>query len=784
VVDQQTHDTINETADMEDRERKLRAKLVLVRDIVVQHPERAKEALKPLLDEIQDLQVEVTLITNMDQCDRAWRALHESTSVVGELRSGLGDVGDAITTVTTGVVPSFEHGNAILRRAQRDASKLNTEWNAILREYRYGNKKKAADDLRTKAKSPEWTGFMDHIREIINDQATYDKWMTFAIMVGIALLTAGIGVYVEAAAGAAWGAYAGWAVATVTEAAAFTTMSYFLVTKDPSVGGFFWDFGKNVLTFGGLKIVGRLYRLGVGAEFAASLPGKAGEVLAGFVVLNGAALYMADRDMRAATGHGLSWSQISSISISNIGFVIATAIGGKLAEPYFKDLALTGELQGSLSKVETTRQQLMDLSEQVKQSKGNDPAITKRMLNKQGELINEEHKTLTRLEEIAADPKKAAAAGLTDDQAKSLAGARGQLVDALARLRIARALTQLEPVGPNEVVVEKGKPFDEVKEAFNKPPESTVGEVKEDPVTHTRSVEIKAEGEAPLVVSERSAEKGGIVAPPEVVPEGEPPAPEPASDAEPPGPPPKPKRIRPPRKGQVSPDNLYDVPEMPTLLRRMHRLGQIFNRAISFNTLGIKDPQALADFINRNPKTAIDLLNKSLDTVEHQYTVELGIDPQKAVDVPHSVIEPDIPPPENTGFTPSAAVGVKVHTARAAGRRAAGTFSLVNEPITDTSGNPIQVPERVDLKTGAPVPEYGTQEARPDAVDFNAESIIDDKPAGRPISADRQEIIRFIEAYRTRTGKLPKTIEIHRYDPVTEAPAGVEVYTPEDFLPK
>jgi hypothetical protein len=61
--------------------------------------------------------------------------------------------------------------------------------------------------------------------------------------------------------------------------------------------------------------------------------------------------------------------------------------------------------------------------------------------------------------------------------------------------------------------------------------------------------------------------------------------------------------------------------------------------------------------------------------------------------------------------------------------------------------------------------------------------ILDDKPVGRPISKDRQQIIRYIEAYRAREGKLPKEIVIQRYDPKTGKPAGTETYRPEDFLP-
>jgi filamentous hemagglutinin len=68
-------------------------------------------------------------------------------------------------------------------------------------------------------------------------------------------------------------------------------------------------------------------------------------------------------------------------------------------------------------------------------------------------------------------------------------------------------------------------------------------------------------------------------------------------------------------------------------------------------------------------------------------------------------------------------------------------------------------------------------------VSYKRGEILDDKPVGRPIAKDRQEIIRFINAYRQRTGSLPERIIIERYDPNTGALAGRETYSPSDFLP-
>jgi hypothetical protein len=51
------------------------------------------------------------------------------------------------------------------------------------------------------------------------------------------------------------------------------------------------------------------------------------------------------------------------------------------------------------------------------------------------------------------------------------------------------------------------------------------------------------------------------------------------------------------------------------------------------------------------------------------------------------------------------------------------------------------------------------------------------------MSKDTQEIIRNIKAYQQRTGALPRTIAITRYDPKTGIPTYTELYSPSDFLP-
>ena len=59
--------------------------------------------------------------------------------------------------------------------------------------------------------------------------------------------------------------------------------------------------------------------------------------------------------------------------------------------------------------------------------------------------------------------------------------------------------------------------------------------------------------------------------------------------------------------------------------------------------------------------------------------------------------------------------------------------------------------------------------------------IIDDKPAGRPISKDKQEMRRNVEAYEIKYGQPANEVLICRYDPDTGSDAGEEHYAPEIF---
>ena len=137
-----------------------------------------------------------------------------------------------------------------------------------------------------------------------------------------------------------------------------------------------------------------------------------------------------------------------------------------------------------------------------------------------------------------------------------------------------------------------------------------------------------------------------------------------------------------------------------------------------------------------------------------------------------------------TGETATTKIGRDAHKAFADERRQSGLFDVVNQPITDAAGNSILVPKRYNLRTGDPSPDAKLQTANPDAVSYKRSLLIDDKPLGRPLAKDRQEILRNLDAYFQREGNYPGRVVIQRYDPATGKPVVSELYTAEDFLPK
>jgi len=479
---------------MEKKENELRQALVKVREVLLQNPEQARAELDRLLREITTLSTEVTLVANMDSCEAAWASLHESLSTVGEIVS----------------VFSSSHGNDVLRADQAAVTKMHGEWRAIYGKWKAAatpeDKKKVEDELQRQARSPEWTDLFARVGRHIKDTATLNKWVTFGVMVGIALITGGIGAYVEAAAGAAWGAAAGFAASTVTEAAAFSSMSYLLVEKDPSLNGFFGDISKNILMFGALKGVGKIYAGVVGEAAAAGGAGQLGGILVQFTALNGHALYEADQEKRRRTGQGLTEDEIVGMSFENLAFIAAVAIGGALGKTFLAGLVLEGQLQGQLIAARGARVKAFELSQAVEAARGKDPAKAQALNKALTEALAKEEAVLTGVAERVKAYEAGDKSALTEKAYLELKTAMAEHAAHVVELKRGQIADLLEPGGPNHFYVAKGH-LDQVIDHFATIEKDVkVQELGEpDPVTGARTVELTPKSGQPWRVTERIA---------------------------------------------------------------------------------------------------------------------------------------------------------------------------------------------------------------------------------------------------------------------------------------
>lgn len=496
------------------REQALRDDLMKVRDQLLSNPLAALDAVERVTKEIKQLATGASAVRNIERCNEVFVQLKDAKSPTGWIRS-------LASNRVTG-----NHGNDRLDALARRAEKFQGEWNAILAQWQSGDHDGAAAalDART-AKGGEWDGFFTDVAKEIKDQATYDAWMLFGLMVGIAIVTGFVGAAIEPAIIGALGPVLGFAITVATDAAMFTTMSYFLVDKHPSLSGFKDEYLHNLMTFGVLKGVSR----GWGAlEKLLGVRMKTGEVIAQFATVNGIALYEASQD-KARRGETLTEAEILKISFNNLAFLIAVSIGSRLAAPAVGRWRLRGAVAGELERFEALHQEVTALADAIKSDKARgDKAVTDKLLERQRALLEAERALIDGLVELTSKGwEHARKQGMTREQFDAVTAARDDLSAASRGLREAEIMSRLEPVPPNQYLSAKGKPFDEAHEHFAGDKANRVTDVATDPASHTRSFEVVLPDGTTVHIAERAGEVGDVstATRPVVTPGGEPPPP-------------------------------------------------------------------------------------------------------------------------------------------------------------------------------------------------------------------------------------------------------------------
>lgn len=488
------------------KEELLRGELMAVRDLLLSNPLAIRDELARLTRELQKLATAAATVRNVDACDEAFVSVKEAKSATGWIRSLASNP------------LSGRHGNDRLEALAQRANKFQAQWDSILQLWRGGKQEEAAEALEKHARSDEWKQFFQDVAREISDQAKYDAWMTFGMLVGIAVVTGFAGAVVEPLAAGLAGPILGFAITVTTEAALFTSLSYLLVEKHPTLQGLGHDFAKNVALFGVLKGVGK----GWGAlEKLLGVEMKAGEVLSQFAIVNGVALYEANRE-KAKRGETLTEGEILKISFDNLVFLLAVAIGSKAAAPAFGRWRLRGKAGEQLARIEELHRQVESLAAQAKTSK--DKAVAERLLEQQRELLALERLFLESLQEITRKGwDHARQQGMTREQFDAVHAAEKDLASATRDLRTAEILATLEPVMAGQYLAEPGQVYEAARDHFLADQQNRGAETRGE--GGLRSVELHLPDGTTLHIRERGeigtdtkrvATPGGDPAPPRV----------------------------------------------------------------------------------------------------------------------------------------------------------------------------------------------------------------------------------------------------------------------------
>lgn len=475
-----------DSAKMLKKETALRQEVFKLRDLLLTNPDAATKELERLIKELTTLQTGVAIVANMDGIDQAWKALYDSLSAVG---------------VITGGNSRRSDGMAALH-------KIDAKWHEIYLKWKYGDDKKkeeAAADLKALSESKEWKETYDNVRHILEREEQIEFWVSFGIMIGLAIVTAGIGSLVFAGAEAAYGAYVGFALATMTEAAYMTLMTTLLFDKDPSLSSVSWNFTKNLFTFAMLRGIGMKWGPKPGMSASAVTAAEVKVVLYQFLSTMFLQLTEAQAIKLYKTGEVLTGEEILTMAFENIAFTVAILVGTKLAKPGLESMQMAGTKLGTRIKIRDLRRQIGDTTVRLKASQGKDPALYDELLAKQAELFKLEDEAIGKMEALAADPKTAG--HFTAADITKLAEMRAQWQSSNLEFRRARLFRVMSAVGDDAVGVPKGAMYDEArsffeeatKESGKKPVDQTA-----DPATGARSFTVEMEGK-PVTVIERMA---------------------------------------------------------------------------------------------------------------------------------------------------------------------------------------------------------------------------------------------------------------------------------------
>ncbi|MEZ4399302.1 MAG: DUF4157 domain-containing protein [Kofleriaceae bacterium] len=474
----------NDTAYLLKLENKLRADLFALRDLLLTNPEAAAKELERIVGELGTLQTGVAVVGNLDAIDGAWEALYDNLSVVGVFTGTNSDMSEGMTAVLD----------------------LRSEWHRIYRRWKLARLtnddaelKAAAAELQDPTTRAKLQKLFDRVRTIISDAETLNFWVSFGVMVGLAIVTAGIGSLVFSAAEAAWGVTAAFAVATLTEASYMTLMTTLLFDKDPSWGSVGLNFVKNLLTFALLRGISMAYVARVGEAAAGTATGQLKLMLVQYAAMTAASVAEAEAESWLRHGRHVTLEEVVTIALQNAAFMVAVALGTRLAKPGLEAAHEFGATKGTQWRIAKLRAQIGDTTVRIQASKGRQPELMAELLEHHGKLLAEEATLIAGLEAKAANPKSAAFV-----DAKKLAAWKASHQESVTDNLRLRVTSRMRAIGDDAVGVPKDT-FDDARRFYQDVEKRDVKDLTNDSRTGARAFTVELDGGRVVTVVERLA---------------------------------------------------------------------------------------------------------------------------------------------------------------------------------------------------------------------------------------------------------------------------------------
>ncbi len=411
-----------------------RERLAVLRSQLLADPASAGESLRELHEEITALQTEAEMFATMDALNQAFTILDDTNGFWATV--------------------SFQRGD--LNELEAEGRRWHRRWQAIWHMWNDGNHDEAKamlDQLR--AESGLQTYFQ-RVQDELQDARLAIAIGQLAALIGITIVTMGVGAYVGAAAtGAGWSTGAVGVATVAAEAATFTALQTALFVEDPTIQGVVTEFGVSMATFGALRIFSHVLR---GVPAVRNLtPGSraaqvvtAGEMTGHALILGATGLARAEIERRLAGQPSLSPEEIRHIAIESLAmFVVITIVGRMARGPILLPLQRAGGVLGT--KIRLANRQRAVLEAFSVEARGTrDPAVARELIRRERVAIEAEAEVYRELSRRAEnDPAVLEQAGITPEQlALRLASATSRS----GEMHAAEAMLSLEMLGPNHFV--------------------------------------------------------------------------------------------------------------------------------------------------------------------------------------------------------------------------------------------------------------------------------------------------------------------------------------------